>query len=172
MVLWSGIDNTLIKSVAFVKDRDKFKYMGGPLRFQIPRALCKWGLSTYNSIQVDISNQEFLDWWRDLETQLCPQVPFNSNLKLNNLRVKVDDSVYVFNEEGKQVNPDLREGLFRGQQLNILLDIDSTYFFNGSWGLTCKASQIRYYDAGAIENEEPTPPSAVLRPDVCAFLDF
>lgn len=171
MVLWSDIDKTLIESVPLVKDRVKFKYLGGPLRFQIPRAMCKWGLSTYNSIQVDLSNQEFLDWWRDLETQLCPQVPFNSNLKLNNLRIKVDDSVYVFNEEGKQVNPDLREGLFRGQQLNILLDIDSTYFFNGSWGLTCKASQIRYYDVGEIENEEPTP-SVVLRPDVCAFLDF
>lgn len=171
MVLWSEItDKNVIDSVPWGKEgRVKFSRDGGPLRFQIPRAKCRWGVSAYKSFQVTIDRPDFIAWWKDLETFLCPQEPFNSNLKLNELRLKIDDAVYIFDENSKQVCPEIREGLFRGQDLSILVEVDSTYFFNGTWGLTIRAAQIRFY------GEEDSPPPVetsgpVLTPGVCAFL--
>lgn len=171
MVLWSDMDTNLIDFVSLPKDRHKFEYKGGPLRFQIPRGVCTWGVSAYKSLQVTQGNPEFNAWWRGLETLLCPQEPFNSNLKLNELRIKIDDSVYIFDENSKQVTPEVREGLFKGCELSCLVDVDSTYFFNGTWGLTVKLAQVRFY--GNLE----TPCDAQRSEDVpfltkgtCAFL--
>ena len=173
MVLWSEItDKNVIDSAPWGKEgRAKFSLDGGPLRFQIPRGRCKWGVSAYKSFQLTVQNPDFIAWWKDLETFLCPQEPFNSNLKLNELRLKIDDATYIFDENSKQVNPEVREGLFRGQDLSVLVDIDSTYFFNGNWGLTVRAAQIRFYGTAEEETARPAetgPP--VLTPGVCAFL--
>ena len=173
MVLWSEItDKNVIDSALWGKEgRAKFSQAGAPLRFQIPRGRCKWGVSAYKSFQLTVQNPDFIAWWKDLETFLCPQEPFNSNLKLNELRLKIDDATYIFDENSKQVNPEVREGLFRGQDLSVLVDIDSTYFFNGNWGLTVRAAQIRFYGTAEEETARPAetgPP--VLTPGVCAFL--
>ena len=174
MVLWSEItDKNAIDTTPWGKEgRVKIGYDGGPLRFQIPRGKCKWGVSAYKSFQMSINHPEFIAWWKELETFLCPQEPFNSNLKLNELRLKIDDATYIFDENSKQVNPEVREGLFRGQELSVLVDVNSTYFFNGTWGLTCRAAQIRYYGEPAeMESQRPAETSApVLTPGVCAFL--
>lgn len=175
MVLWSAIEKAEIDSVVSGKDRTRFKYKGEPLRFQIPRGMCTWGVSSYRSFQVDVSNPAFLDWWRDLETCLCPQEPFNSNLKGASLRLKIDDSVYIFDENSKQVNTEVSEGLFRGQELSCLVGVESTYFFNGTWGLTCKAVQVRSYGPSAPTETssscELAGDSPVLPRGVCSFLD-
>jgi len=167
MVLWSEIDKSLIENVV-LKDKSRFKYGGAPLRFQIPRAWCKWGVSAYKSFQVDLSNQDFINWWRDLESQLCPQTPFSTNLKGANLRLKIDEATYVFDQE-KQVTPEVREGLFRGQELSCLIDIESTYFFNENWGLTCRAYQVRFYEVAETSCEQ-TESDFSLEKGTCAFL--
>jgi hypothetical protein len=167
MVLWSDVDKTLIETVATGKDRTKFRYNGGPLRFQIPRGMCTWGVSAYKSLNIDLSNPEFFTWWRELETRLCPLEPFNTNLKGVSLRLKIDESVYVFNEESKQICPEIKEGLFRGQELSCLIDIDSTYFFNGNWGLTVRAYQVKTLTDAAEESDD-APTS--LPKGTCAFL--
>jgi hypothetical protein len=168
MVMWTDVDKNLIEIVPGLKDRIKFKYQGGPLRFQIPRGMCTWGVSAYKSFQVDLSNQEFMTWWRDLETQLCSQEPFNSNLKINqsgtpSLRLKIDEATYIFDKNSKQVTPEIKEGLFRVQEVSCLVDVESTYFFNGTWGLTCRASQVRFYS-------EETAPEPTFSLKGCAFL--
>lgn len=167
MVLWSDIDTSLIETDSLGKDRTKFRYKGGPLRFQIPRGMCTWGVSAYKSINVDVSNQDFIKWWRDMETQLCASEPFNSNLKGASLRLKIDDSVYVFDENSKQVFPEIRESLFRGQEVSCLIDIDSTYFFNGNWGLTIRLYQIKTLSEPCLENDDT---ETVLPKGSCAFL--
>jgi hypothetical protein len=167
MVLWSDVDKSLIETVTTGKDRTKFKYKDAPLRFQIPRGMCTWGVNAYKSLNIDLSNQEFIAWWRDLETTLCPQDPFNSNLKGASLRIKIDDSAYVFDENSKQVCPEIREGLFRGQEVSCLVDIDSTYFFNGNWGLTVRIYQIKMLTE--ICEETTAAPSSLQR-GTCAFL--
>jgi hypothetical protein len=170
MVFWTEIDKDRVETIMFGKDRLKFRYSDGPLRFQIPRGLCTWGVSAYKSLQVDLSNQEFVDWWRDLETRLCPQEPFNSNLKGNSIRLKIDDATYIFDENAVQVSPEVREGLFRGQELSCLIDVDATYFFNGNWGLTVRVYQVRTYGGGAAAPCE-TARESVLVKGICAFLE-
>jgi hypothetical protein len=128
--------------------------------------MCTWGVSAYKSMNVDVSNQDFIKWWRDLEAQLCVSEPFNSNLKGASLRLKIDDSVYIFDENSKQVCPEIREGLFRGQEVSCLIDVDSTYFFNGNWGLTIRVYQLKTLSEAAVENDEET----VLPKGSCAFL--
>lgn len=167
-----------------VKEKTKFRYNGGPLRFQVPRGMCTWGVNGYKSFQVSVTDPDFIQWWRALETQLCPVAasesplspPFNSNLKKGSepehtLRIKIDDSVYIFDQNSKQILPDVKEGLFRGQELSCLIDIDSTYFYNGNWGLTIRAYQVKTLSEGtdievAPEEDAPT----ALKPGVCAFL--
>ena len=156
MVFWNEIDLSCVDFVPYGKDRVKFRYKDGPLRFQVPRGLCQWGISAYKAFQVELgSNTEFLAWWRDLEGLLCTAEPFNSNLKLGSLRLKIDDATYVFDAESKQTNPEIREGLFRNQELSCLVDIESTYFFNGTWGLICRAVQVKTYGGGDSESEAP-----------------
>ncbi len=168
MVFWTDIDTTQIETVLAGRDRVKFRYQGGPLRFQIPRGLTTWGVSAYKSFQIDLSNPEFFEWWRKLERELCTQEPFKSNLAGSTLRLKVDDATYFFDENSKQTNPEIREGLLRGQELSVLVDVDSTYFFNGIWGLTCRAAQIRSWSVAEASPAEPE--TQTLQPNVCAFL--
>jgi hypothetical protein len=168
MVLWSELDKNSIESVPSGKEPGKFKYKGA--KFQIPRGICKWGVSAYKSMQVDISNLEFLEWWKDLETTLCPLEPFNSNLKLMTLRLKVDEATYIFDENSKQILPEVREGLFRGQELSCLIDVEGNYFFNGSWGLIVRASQIKTYGAVVEEVPEAVVETPVLAKGKCAFI--
>jgi hypothetical protein len=126
----------------------------------------------YKSFQVSVSDPDFIQWWRALETQLCPVAPFNSNLKESSLRIKIDDSVYIFDQNSKQINPEVKEGLFRGQELSCLIDIDSTYFYNENWGLTIRAYQVKTL-SDAVSEVEMTPEEnvpMVLKPGVCAFL--
>ena len=189
MVFWFDIDTSQIEMVATTKDRTRFRYKGGPLRFQVPRGLCTWGVNGYKSFQVSVSDPDFIQWWRALEAQLCPAAsaasgegppspPFNSNLK-DSLRIKIDDAVYIFDQNSKQINPEVREGLFRGQELSCLIDVDSTYFYNEVWGLTIRAYQVKTLtegtpdggipDAGNDAQAFPDSPVA-LTPGVCAFL--
>lgn len=156
MVFWNEIDFSCIDFVPYGKDRVKFTYKNGPLRFQVPRAMCTWGVSAYKAFQLELSsNVEFLQWWRDLEGLLCTAEPFNSNLKLGSLRLKIDDATYVFDAGAKQINPEIREGLFRNQEISCLVDVESTYFFNGTWGLICRAVQVKTCGGGDSLSEAP-----------------
>jgi len=178
MVLWNDIDRSLIECVPSGKEPGKFRYRLGrtdgspaPLRFQIPRGMCTWGVSGFKSMNVDLSTPEFITWWRELETQLCTSIPFNSNLKLRTLRVKVDDATYIFDENSKQIIPEVREGLFRGQEMSCLIDIESNYFFNGAWGLTVRASQVKTYgDATLPQTAEHEDAGVPILTGRCAFL--
>ena len=178
MVLWSDIDASSIEMIS-IKDKTKFRYQGGPLRFQVPRGMCTWGVSGYKSFQIELTDPNFIQWWRDLEAQLCPVAsggpspPFNSNLKEGVLRIKIDDAVYIFDQNSKQINPDVKEGLFRGQELSCLIDIDSTYFYNGNYGLTVRVYQVKTLtDAPTTETPTAAAPeeSFSLAKGVCAFL--
>ena len=175
MVFWSDIEFGQIETLSMNKDRTRFRYCGGPLRFQVPRGMCQWGVNSFKSFQIEMTDANFLQWWRTLEGQLCPGAqPFNSNLKDGTLRIKIDDAVYIFDQNSKQINPEVREGLFRGQELSCLIDVDSTYFFNGNWGLTIRAYQVKTLnDAPSVEASDAEPyveTPAVLKPGVCAFL--
>ena len=178
MVLWSDIDTARVEMIQ-IKDKTKFRYQGGPLRFQVPRGMCTWGVSGYKSFQIELTDPNFIQWWRSLEAQLCPVAsggpspPFNSNLKEGVLRIKIDDAVYIFDQNSKQINPDVKEGLFRGQELSCLIDIDSTYFYNGNYGLTVRVYQVKTStDAPTTETPTAAAPeeSFSLAKGVCAFL--
>ena len=177
MVVWTEIDVAQIEAVAARQDRSKYNLNGGPLRFQVPRGMCTWGVSAYKSFQIDLSNQKFMDWWRALERQLLPQVmdggaPFNSNLKGATLRIKIDEATYIFDKESTQVSPEVREGLFRGQELSCLIDVESSYFYNGNWGLTVRAYQVKYYgeESGGEEPASAAEPTQAWEKGSCAFL--
>jgi hypothetical protein len=93
------------------------------------------------------------------------------------LRIKIDDAVYIFDQNSKQINPDVKEGLFRGQELSCLIDVDSTYFYNENWGLTIRAYQVKTLTEGIPDGGIPDAPSfavedspVALTPGVCAFL--
>ena len=168
-MFWHETDKSLIEFVSSGKERHKFRYSYGPLRFQIPRGVSTWGVSKeYKSFQIDLNNPEFFNFWKDLETHLCSNTPFNSNLKGTTLRLKIDDSVLIFDQNSKQVVTEVRDGLFRGQELSCLIDVDSTYFFNGNWGLTCRAVQVKYVSDPVEEDEDED--EETITKGACAFI--
>ena len=77
---------------------------------------------------------------------------------------------YIFDENSKQVTPEVREGLFRGQELSCLIDIESNYFFNGNWGLTLRAYQVKSWGGGE-QPETPQVSEPILAKGICAFLE-
>lgn len=172
MVLWLEVDKSLIEVQPSGKEKSRFLVDGKVLRFQIPRGLCQWGVSQYKSFNLDVTHPDFIAWWSELERRLCPQEPFKSNLQNGSLRIKIDDATYIFDENSKQVSPEVREGLFRGQELSCLVDIESNYFFNGNWGLTVRAYQVRFY---GVEKPQTASEAAVEAPilskGICAFLE-
>jgi hypothetical protein len=172
MGLWSDIEKNLIEIAPGGRDKSRYLIDGKTFRFQIPRGMCQWGVSQYKSFNVEVTNPYFIAWWSELERRLCPQEPFKSNLHNGSLRIKIDDATYVFDENSKQVSPEIREGLFRGQELSCLIDIESNYFFNGNWGLIVRAYQVRFYgDEKPLNVSEPHVESAVLQKGICAFLE-
>jgi len=163
MVFWHEVDLTKIDLTPGTREKVRYTLDGGPLRFQIPRGMCNWGVSSYKSFQVELSNQEFLNWWKNLESMLCNREPFTSNLKGNSLRIKIDESTYIFDENSKQNSPEIKEGIFKEQELSCMIDIDSNYFYNENWGLTVRAYQVKYL------TPIPEPP-AILEKGTCAFI--
>jgi len=163
MVFWHEIDLTKIESTLATKDKLRYTYKGGPLRFQIPRGLCNWGISAYKSFNIELSTIEFVNWWKNLESLLCNREPFTSNMRTGSLRLKIDESTYIFDEDSKQVTPEIKEGLFREQELSCIIDVDSNYFYNDNWGLVVRSYQVRYYG-------EPPKEPGVLEKGKCAFI--
>lgn len=151
MSFWHEIDLTHIEITQGTREKSRYTYKGGPLRFQVPRGMCTWGVSAYKSFTIEFSDEEFINWWKNLESMLCTREPFTSNMRLSSLRVKIDESTYVFDKESHQVSPEVKEGLFRGQELSCIIDIDSNYFYNENWGLTVRAYQVRYYGSDVLE---------------------
>lgn len=168
--MWHAVNKDLIDVVPGARDKSKYMYEGRPLRFQIPRGVCTWGVSQYKSFNVDIVNPEFVEWWTDLERRICPQEPFKSNLLKGSLRIKIDDATYIFDENSKQVVPEVQEGLFRGQELSCIVNVESNYFFNDVWGLTVRASQIKFYTPEQENPPEDEVDGPVLEKGTCAFL--
>jgi len=172
MVLWSDVEKSLIDIQPAGREKSRFVLDGKPLRFQIPRGACQWGVSQYKSFNVEVTNPHFIAWWSELERRICPQEPFKSNLQNGSLRIKIDDATYIFDENSTQVSPEVREGLFRGQELSCLVDIESNYFFNGNWGLTVRAYQVRFYGPEKPASvSEPVVDAPILQKGICAFLE-
>jgi len=174
MVFWNEIELGQIETVPTGRDRVKFRYQNGPLRFQVPKGRTTWGVSQFKSMVVDITHPDLAQWWSALETHLCPQEPFKSNMGPGpSLRLKIDEGAYIFDENSKQICPDIREGLFRGQDVTCIIDVDSTYFFNGNWGLTVRIYQLKTSGPNAAASpDEPSLGASAggLKPGVCAFL--
>ena len=135
------------------------------LKFQIPRGLCQYGLSEYKSINVEIGNKAFIDWWRELESKLCTSEPFNSNLKGASLRIKVEDGTPVFDSERTYKGSFTTAGEGSGKELSCMIEITGVYFFNNNYGLTVKCSQIMTYDPAPEEEVVAVPPLSLISDD-------
>jgi hypothetical protein len=164
MPLWSEIDKELIE--IGTGQRVKFSYQnGGPLRFQIPRGLTRYGIGSYKSLTVDtLNNNEFTEWYKQLEKTLCPLEPFKSNMSDYGLRIKIDDRTLLFDNMGAYIPTDMCEGTLRGDEVSCIVDLDGYYFYNGNYGITCRAYQIKTHGGAA----EPAQPQVEF--SECAFL--
>jgi len=128
--------------------RPKFTLAGGPLKFQLPRGTCPWGLNTeYKSCQVSIPDEDFVSWYETLEKKLCSDVPFSSNLKAGTLRLKVDDGTLFFRADGTILSDGPER--MKGADVSCIMEIPGSYHFNEKYGLTCRATQVRIWAEGA-----------------------
>lgn len=173
MPLWSEIVPTLIEVKPSGNTRTKAVYNGGPLRFQIPRGYSRYGLSQYKSITIANLDPKFIAWFSDLENKLRRDDgnAFKSCLTEYGLRVKMDECTLVFDSESKFVSDEHVEGYLRDLDMSCIVDVEGAYLWKGSWGINCRAHQIKYYTPVPkipdLEMEE-VPSSPAIKG--CAFL--
>ena len=150
-------------------DGTKFSVQSRPFRFQIPKGAVLYnGLSEYKSITVQVSDA-FSTWWHDTVEGLVPGLtPWNSNIRNNSLRIKVDKSTQIFNSKKEIQFPELKEGLFANCTVQCIVEVIGTYFFQGSYGLTCRAHQILVLDESESEEEETLRGFSFVLPDASA----
>lgn len=142
--MWRTTDFSTVTHAAGRNGTTKFSVDGKPFRFQIPRGKVLFGgLSGYKSITIETSD-EFATWWRnELEVALVAGLsPFKSNMSGINLRLKVDPSTQVFDADRNIKFPELTEGTFGGQTVTCIAEIIGTYFFQETFGLTCRIYQV------------------------------
>lgn len=148
VMLWHEVDFDLIYKKESKTGRVSLYYGPDmkPLRFQIPTGTCQYGMGSFNALNVDFSeNQSFINWFGDLEKAIGAPEPFNSNMKGEVLRVKVDESTLVFDWANKMQQPnELREGLWSNSEVVCIMDISGIYFFNDVYGLTCRVYQLKH----------------------------
>lgn len=138
-MLWSEIDLRMIQQEYGKNGRQKITYDGKPLRFQIPDGICLGNPSEYNSINLQIDNGEFVDWYEKLERYIGAPEPFSSNLT-DTFRLKLDEFTQVFDSERK-ITP-LPE--LNGRRLKCIIEVSGVYFFKDVYGLTCRLYQLMY----------------------------
>lgn len=152
-MLWHEIDFSKITKIPTPRGGYEVKYDNGPLKFQIPFGNCKYGLNSFTNdrgavsltMNIDyVEHQSFQNWFRDLETAMGIPEPFSSNLKDENLRLRIEDTTLFLNWVEKVDSLDVKEGALRGYDLIAIVEIPSVYFFKEQYGLTMRATQIRY----------------------------
>lgn len=159
VMLWHEVDFDLIYKKTAKNGRVSLYYGPDmkPLRFQIPVGKCPYGLGSFNTMSIDFSeNQSFINWFGDLETAIGAPEPFNSNMKGEILRIKVDDSTLVFDWSNNMQEPiELREGLWPDSEIVCIMDISGIYFFNDVYGLTCRVYQLKQRSLRGASQAEP-----------------
>lgn len=116
-----------------------------PMRFQIPRGYCENGISKeYKLVYLSIKDESFLDWFRNLEKNLCPE-PYESRIRDELFNVKfVEGFTQIFDASN---NLTLDNTDFSGKELDCLIDIEKVYGpLNDKYGLVCKIFQVRVLD--------------------------
>ena len=135
------------------RTRPRFHLPDGPLKFQLPRGVCTWGVSPeYKTFQVSIQDEAFVKWYESLEKKLCSDSPFHSNIIDGSLRLKVDEGTLFFKSDGSLLvdGPDR----MKGADVSCIMEIPSSWFFQEKYGLTCRAAQVRIW-SGAAPSAEP-----------------
>ncbi len=152
-MLWHEVDFSKIKKTPGSRGGYDIKYNEKPLKFQIPLGRCNYGFSAFTndrgvssySMNIEyVEHQSFQNWFADLETAIGTPEPFVSNLKDETLRVKIDDTTLIMNWVKQVEVIPIQEGTLRECDLLTIVEIPSMYFFRDQYGLTIRASQIRY----------------------------
>lgn len=142
-MFWNEVDFSLIQKEQGRNGRQTFRYDGKPFRFQIPDGVVEWGLSEYNSLTIDIPDMEFHDWFHSLEDYIGKPEPFSTILK-ERLRIKLDDFSMVFDSDRNLDISERVQGAFQGCKVKCIIEILGMYYFNDTYGLTCKMYQMLY----------------------------
>jgi len=160
-MLWHEVDFSKIKKTPGSRGGFDIKYNENPLKFQIPLGRCNYGFNSFTndrgvasySMNIDyVAHQSFQNWFGDLENAISSPEPFVSNLKDENLRVKIDETTLILNWVQQVENVAVKDGALRDCEMLAIIEIPSVYFFRDQYGLTIKATQIRYkYDPRKAE---------------------
>lgn len=126
MVLWNAVDTSL------------------PMRFQIPRGYCEYGIGQYDQVSLKIADADFLEWFKNVEKTLIKDGgPIESRVNDENSTISVkyvDGFTQVFDSS----NTFMIDGHnFIDCEVDCLVDVDRVYSLNGVSGLTCKIFQAR-----------------------------
>lgn len=115
-----------------------------PMRFQIPRGYCEYGISQFGQVSLKISDVEFLEWFKNLERTFIKDTPLESRVNNENSSISikyVDGYTQMFDSSNVLMIVD--EPNFVDSELDCLVDVDRVYTLNGSSGVTCKIFQVR-----------------------------
>ncbi len=127
-----------------------------PVRFQIPRGFCEYGVGSFGSVTIQLNSEEnnkFFDWFKRLEDHLVKdQSIFESNVNRENgtIRLKyVDGFTQVFDSDSVYVMDG--QNTLANCNVDALVEVSSFYEnFKGRSGLVCKLFQAKVFPIGCM----------------------
>jgi len=128
----------------------------GPVKYNVDFAMKGWN-------ENDNYVKKFYDFIQRIESKVIDYVltifgseisrdAFNSNIKPGNgdyepkFRVKIDDTVSVFDISDTDITQTFEEGLYKKQSGAAVVELSSVYFMNKRFGLVWKMIQMKVYE--------------------------
>ena len=146
------------------------------LEFQIPGSKLIFEPNEYNSISVDVNDEDFISFLEALESFLSAELGITERIDMGlrlpederflpTFRIKLGDETGYYDEHEKRCDKD--HVLKKKNMIHVLLQLHCTYQIDNRLGVSWKARQIR---KGPDEPESP-PKSPPAEEEEYQFLD-
>jgi len=115
-----------------------------PMRFQIPRVYSEYDISEFGAVNVKITHQAFIDWFKNLENQLCKNFPsYDSRISDDGMmNVKCVSGFTQYFDDSKNLIFEDNPPSLRNCNLDCLIEISTYGPFNGKYGISMKLYQV------------------------------
>jgi hypothetical protein len=116
-----------------------------PLRFQIPKVYSENDMTEFGTVYVQLQNQEFIDWFNNLEKTLCAEFPsFEPKIdQAGGFHIKCLQGItQYFDSRYNLIFEDTPPSL-RNKELECIIDISKYGPFQGRYGISLKMYQVR-----------------------------
>ena len=118
-----------------------------PYRFQIPKVYSEYDISDFGTVSVQFQDQEFIEWFKNLEKTLCSHYPtYDSRFASSDtLHIKCQPGFTQYYDSNYNLMFDYGDSppSLRNKDLDCIIEVSPYGPFNGKYGVSIKMYQMR-----------------------------